>query len=221
MRAYAERARIEHFLRALGRRLRHPIRLYLVGGTVIVDLGLREATLDVDYVVQADDIRALEEFESLIPELKNGLHINAVPASPADFLPVPADVLARSTYVRSYGNVHVYYYDLPSTIISKAARGAERDLADVESLIRAGAVTWDEVETRWQEIRTSRRGWLRYTPQEIDRAWTFCVNGWPRTHRKIRQCHPIPSSLMREIPQHNRCLRRWCESAPIVGRTDV
>lgn len=168
MRDYAERARIERFLGVLGRRLRLPIRLYLVGGSVIVDMGLREATLDVDYVAQSDDPLALEEFERLLPQLKNELGINVEPASPADFIPVPRDVLDRSTYVRSYGNVHVYYYDLPSTIISKAARGAERDFNDIEAVIRAGALSWDDVENRWEEIRVSPRGWLRYSPDRID-----------------------------------------------------
>ncbi len=168
MRDHAERERIERFLRALGRRIHFPIRLYLVGGSIIVDLGLRQATVDVDYVVEADDPRALEEFERIVPQLKNELRINVEPASPADFLPIPAHALAQSAYVRSYGNVHIYYYDLPSTIVSKAARGAERDIADIESLIQAGAVSWDEIESRWQEIRASPRGWLRHNPNDVE-----------------------------------------------------
>ncbi|MGH2461227.1 MAG: DUF6036 family nucleotidyltransferase [Chloroflexota bacterium] len=169
MREYAERSRIDHFLRTLGRRLSFPIRLYLVGGSIIVDLGLRAATLDLGYVVDADDTRALEDFERLIPVLKNELQINVEPASPADFIPVPANVLARSPYVRSYGKVSVYYYDLPSVVISKVARGAERDLADIESLVQTGAVTWQKVEDTWQEMRKSPRGWLRHDPAEIER----------------------------------------------------
>lgn len=167
MRSYAERSRIERFLRTLGRRLHHPVRLYLVGGSIIVDMGLREATLDVDYVARADDSPAIEELERLIPILKNELQVNVVPASPADFLPVPSDTLTRSAYVRSYGNLHVYYYDLPTTAISKVARGTERDLADVELLVRAGAVSWTDIESRWQEMRAISRGWLRYNPDDI------------------------------------------------------
>jgi hypothetical protein len=164
----AERARIDRFLRTLGRRLRHPVRLYLVGGAIVVDLGFRNATLDVDYVVEADDPRALDEFEQLIPSLKNELRLNVEPASPADFLPVPPNVLGRARYVRTYGNLSVYYYDLPTTIISKIARGTERDLADVESLVRSGQVTWPDVEATWAEMRASPRGWLRHQPDTID-----------------------------------------------------
>ncbi len=169
MREYAERKRIDRFLRTLGRRLKFPIRLYLVGGSVVVDMGLRTATIDIDYVVDADEPHALEEFERLIPVLKNELQINAEPASPADFIPVPVNVLSRSPYVRTHGKVSVYYYDLPSTVISKAARGAERDLADIELLVQSGAVSWKDVEGTWEDMRKSPRGWLRHDPAEIER----------------------------------------------------
>jgi hypothetical protein len=164
----AERSRIDRFLRALGRRLHRHVRLYLVGGAISVDLGLRASTLDVDYVVQADDPLAVEEFEQLVPILKNELRVNVEPASPADFIPVPLSVLDRARFVRQYGNVSVYYYDLPTTIVSKIARGAERDLADVESLVQSGQVSWADVESTWAEIRSSPRGWLRYQPEAID-----------------------------------------------------
>lgn len=127
-RAPAERSRIDRFLRELGRSLRAPVRLYLVGGSVLVDLGLRPATLDIDYVIRADDPRALDEFERQLPRLKDEIDINVVPASPADFMPVPAYALDRSPYVRSYGPVAVYHYHYPTQVLAKIARGAERDL---------------------------------------------------------------------------------------------
>jgi hypothetical protein len=65
--------------------------------------------------------------------------------------------------------VSVYYYDLPSLVISKVARGAERDLDDVEHLVRFGVVARDDVEATWQEVRASPRGWLRHDPAVIER----------------------------------------------------
>jgi hypothetical protein len=65
--------------------------------------------------------------------------------------------------------VSVYYYDLPSLMISKVARGAERDLDDVEHVVRSGAIAWDDVEATRQEVRASRRGWLRHDPAVIER----------------------------------------------------
>ncbi|MBI2939559.1 MAG: hypothetical protein HYY04_03905 [Chloroflexi bacterium] len=168
MREPADRARLDRFLRELGRQMRRPIRVYLVGGTVLVDLGLRDATLDIDYTVRADDPAATADFERVVPTLKDRLNVNVEPASPEDFMPVRRNAIEASPYKRSYGPVSVYYYDLVSTVLAKAARGSERDVADVEALVRSGLVDWDEVERAWQEVRSRPSGWLRYTPDEVE-----------------------------------------------------
>jgi hypothetical protein len=145
-----------------------PVRFYLVGGSVLIDLGLRGSTLDIDFAASADDPTDLADLERIIRTLKNELDVNVVPASPADFLPIPRTVLERSRYVGRHGWLDVYYYHLPSQVIAKAARGLEQDLADAERLITAGVVAWPDVEATWQEIRASPTGWLRYEPEEID-----------------------------------------------------
>ena len=169
MRAPASRDRLERFFETLGRSLRLPLRFYLVGGAAIVDLGLRPATLDIDYVARADNPEALRELERQLPRLKDDLDINVEPASPSDFMPVPEGAIERSTYVRSYGPVAVYHYDFPTLVLAKIARGAERDVADIELLLRTGAVTWTAVEAAWMEIRDREDGWLRHTPIQVER----------------------------------------------------
>ena len=134
----------------------------------MVRLGLRGSTLDIDYVAASDDPTALVDLEQAIRRLKDELDVNVEPASPADFLPIPSSVLDRSRFVERHGKVDVYYYHLPSLVIAKAARGLELDLADAETLIRAGEVDWGDVEATWREIRSSPTGWLRYEPDEIE-----------------------------------------------------
>lgn len=168
MRQPTDRARLERFLRELGRRVRRPVRLYLVGGSVLIALGLRAATLDIDYVATADDPLALDDLERAIRELKRVLDINVEPASPGDFLPIPPAVLDRSRYIATYGGVAVYFYHLPTLVLSKAARGLEQDLADIDRLVTAGEVNWADVELTWRQVRASPTGWLRYEPEEID-----------------------------------------------------
>lgn len=168
MRQRTDRASLNRFLRELGRRLRRPVRLYLVGGSVLIDLGLRDWTLDVDYVADADDPAVLAELEQAIRLLKDELNINVEPASPADFLPIPPSVLGRSRFVVQYGRVGVYYYHLPSLVIAKVARGFEQDLADAEWLLRTGEVAWTDVEATWQEVRASPTGWLRHEPAAVE-----------------------------------------------------
>jgi hypothetical protein len=168
VRQRADRARLRRFLTALGRRLRRPVRLYLVGGTVLIDLGLRAATLDIDYAAEADDPLALADLEQAIRALKEELDTNVEPASPSDFLPIPRSALDRSRFIGRFGPVSVYYYHLASQIIAKAARGLEQDLADAERLLRAGEVDWTEVADTWRAVRSSPTGWLRYEPDEVE-----------------------------------------------------
>lgn len=165
MRAPADRDRLDAFLQALARTVRSPLRFYLVGGSVLVDLGLRSATLDVDYVARADDPRALSDFERELPVLKEQLDINVEPASPTDFMPVAANPLDHSRYMRSYGLIAVYHY--ASLALAKVARTAERDLEDVELLVRTGVVSWEAVELAWAEARAQETGWLRHTPAQV------------------------------------------------------
>ncbi|CAA9525271.1 MAG: hypothetical protein AVDCRST_MAG73-445 [uncultured Thermomicrobiales bacterium] len=157
MRATTDRTKLTRFLDALGRRLRLPIRFYLVGGSVVIDLGLREATLDIDYVAEADDPRAMVELERAIRELKDELDVNIEPASPADFLPVPASVLGRSRFVGQHGRVAVYHYHPPTLVIAKVARGLEQDFA-----------LGGHLET-WRETVASPTGWLRHDPAAVAR----------------------------------------------------
>ncbi len=134
----------------------------------MIALGLRTATLDIDYVAAADDPLALEEPERAIRALKLRLDVNVKPASPGDFLPVPPSVLDRSRDAGSFGLSAVYSYHLPTQVIAKAARGLEQALADIERLIAAKEVAWPEVEETWRQRRSSPTGWLRYEPEEVD-----------------------------------------------------
>lgn len=168
MRQRVDRTRLRQFLRTLGGRVRRPVRFYLVGGGVLIDLGLRATTVDIDFVAEADDPRALDELEVVIRQLKNEMDLSIEPASPADFLPIPSTAVGRSRYVGTFGSLSVYYYDLASLVIAKAARGLERDLDDVERLVRAGQVAWQEVEERWGQVRSSPTGWLRHEPDEVE-----------------------------------------------------
>ena len=168
MRQRTDRARLNRFLRELGRRIRRPVRFYLAGGRVWIDLGLRESTLDIDYVADADDPAVLGELEQAVRSLKDELDINVEPAGPGDFLPIPASVLGRSRFVGQFGQVSVYYYHLPSLVIAKAARGLEQDLVDAERLLRAGEVNWSAVEATWRDVRASPTGWLRHDPSAVE-----------------------------------------------------
>lgn len=169
MRQRADRERLARFLSEMGRGLRSPVRLYLVGGSVLIDLELRSTTLDIDFVVDAEEPGVLAEFERHARALKERLQLNLEIASPADCLPAPSGVRDRSLFVRHVGLLSVYYYHLPSQVIAKAACGFEQDLDDAAALVRSQLVSWDDVEETWQEMEASPTGWLRYEPADVRR----------------------------------------------------
>lgn len=174
MREPSDRARIDRFLRELGRLIRRPLDFYLVGGSAVVHMGLRGATRDIDFAIRAEP-EVDGAFYDLLPRLKEQLQLNAEPASPAEFLPIaPEEAFRHSVFVRHEGPVAVYYYDPRSLALAKVSRATEQDLADVEALVADGRVQWADVEQLWAAIR--QRPFpprARETPADIERRLSF------------------------------------------------
>lgn len=164
-----DRSRIDLFLRELGRRFRHPARLYLVGGTTLVYESLRGATLDVDFAVEVDPAYH-GDFMRTISVLKDQLPINAEEASPAGFIPLPTGWQGRSPFVGRYGQVEVFHFDPVSTALSKLARGFEEDLRDVQLLLSRGLVARLDLQEGWASIagRLPEQGWSKTEIAEFE-----------------------------------------------------
>lgn len=144
-------AQIQNFLEALGREVRVPCRIYLVGGTSLVSFGLREHTIDIDValeVADADHQRLIE----VIRRLKDQLDLNIEEANPGDFIPLPLGWKERSPSVGVFGTVQVFHFDLYATALSKIERGTEIDFDDVVILLREGKIAWESLERCYQEI---------------------------------------------------------------------
>jgi hypothetical protein len=137
----ADRARIERLLAALGRRLRRPHTVYLVGGTTAVLEGWRESTVDVDLRPEPDS----DELLRALAELKEVIDVNVELASPLDFLPDLPDWRERSPWLAHHGNLDVRHLDLRLQALAKVERGFETDLADVRAMLDRGLVSADEL----------------------------------------------------------------------------
>ena len=143
---------IERFLQQFGQLSQQPGRLYLAGGAELVHGGLRgegATTVDIDLRLDVSDESAAE---TLIRQLMRQLGVNVELASPADFIPLPADWEARSPFVGRHGNTDVFYFDYYALALSKIARGTSRDLSDVALLAQNGLIQRDELETAYQQI---------------------------------------------------------------------
>jgi Nucleotidyltransferase of unknown function (DUF6036) len=162
-----ERADIEKFLIALGKAYRKAGRLYLAGGAALVHLGLRSgSTLDIDVVIEATDE---DEMITAIRRLVEQMQINIEFASPADFIPIPAQWAAHAKYIGRYGKIDAFYFDLYSLALSKIARGNDRDLVDVKLLVQQKLVVLEELDIAYNEVlpRMGKRPYINLDPQKF------------------------------------------------------
>jgi hypothetical protein len=169
MRPPVDRDRIEAFLVALGRAVRHPVRFYLVGGTTVVWLHLRAQTIDIDFTAMMDP-KVHGEFIDAVRRLKDEMKINVEEVSPADFIPLPSGHEQRAIWVGRYGTIDVFHFDLVSTALSKIERGTAGDFEDVVELVRYGELKREELRRGYEEIlpRMGRES-LKQDPDRLKR----------------------------------------------------
>ena len=145
------RARLEEFLLRLGQDFHGVGRLYLVGGTQMVQAGFRAQTVDIDYTVELDAAHQ-EAFQGALRRLVRAMDINVEPVSPGDFIPLPSGWEARSPFLGRHGGLDVFAFDPVSTALAKIERGASRDIDDVLALLDAGRLTVADLIVTFEEI---------------------------------------------------------------------
>lgn len=148
MRDLADAPLIERFMESLGRAAKADGRVYLTGGATAVLHGWRASTIDIDIKVIPDSDELLRE----IPRLKEQLNINVELAAPSDFIPVPDGWEERSPLIRRVGMVSFHHFDPVAQALSKAERGHEQDLRDIEDLIASGLVDPAEARAQFDSI---------------------------------------------------------------------
>ncbi|MGH8016858.1 MAG: DUF6036 family nucleotidyltransferase [Opitutaceae bacterium] len=148
MRAEADRARIEQFMRELGMRVRGTGNIYLTGGGTAVLAGWREMTIDVD-------LKAAPEppgFFEAIAALKDAVGVNVELASPDDFIPELPGWRERSAFIARHGGLDFHHYDFYAQALAKIERGHARDLADVKSMIERRLIERSELRRLFEII---------------------------------------------------------------------
>ena len=178
MRPRTDRQRNKLFLQRLGRRFTRPGRLYLSGGTTMVNECFRQQTLDIDISFEvADEYHSA--FVAAVRDLKEQLSLNIEEASPAEFIPLPSGLRERSQYMGRHGQLEVFYFDLYSTALSKIERGTESDFDDVLTLLDRGRLAlsllseyFDEIVTRYATES------LKQDPIEYRRKFEILKQMW-------------------------------------------
>src|SRR5439155_661057 len=121
MRAETDKAKLEAFMAALGKRVRGEGRIYLTGGATALLHGWRRMTVDIDLKPDPEPAGLFEA----IAQLKEELDINVELASPDDFIPALSGWRERSVFVARHGRLDFYHYDLYGQALSKLQRRHE------------------------------------------------------------------------------------------------
>jgi hypothetical protein len=132
MRAKTDTAKLERFMAALGNRVTSNGTIFLTGGATAVLYGWRAMTIDIDI---KPDPEPAGLFETLA-RLKDELDINVELASPDHFIPAVPGWRERSIHIGRHGTLEFYHYDPYGQALSKLQRGNERDLRDVDAMLR-------------------------------------------------------------------------------------
>jgi hypothetical protein len=123
----ADKAKLETFMEALGKRVRGPGTVYLTGGATALLFGWRKKTIDIDIKAEPEP----PGFFEAIAELKDSLDTNVELASPDLFIPELPGWRDRSPLIQRSGQVDFRHFDFYSQVLAKLERGHERDMNDV------------------------------------------------------------------------------------------
>ncbi len=148
MRELADSTRIERFMLELGRAVDVDGRVYLAGGATAVLHGWRDTTIDVDIKLIPDRDEILRE----IPRLKERLNLNIELAAPSDFIPLPKGWEERSPLIRTEGKLAFHHFDPVAQALSKAERGHDQDVRDIQEMIATGLVNPAEILIQFEAI---------------------------------------------------------------------
>ena len=136
MRPPVDQQRVRAFIAQMGRAVRGPGRIYLVGGASAVLLGWREATIDVDLKAEPEPGGL---FEAIV-DLKQRLDVNVELAAPSDFVPELPGWRERSVFIERSGSVDFFHYDFYAQFLAKAERGHAQDRVDCARMLADGLV---------------------------------------------------------------------------------
>lgn len=173
MRADVDCARVLELLSQLGRRLRAPHTLYLVGGSSAVVIGWRASTRAVDVRPEPDS----DELLRILHELKQALDINIELVSPLDFLPALEGWQDRSPYLGSWGSLQVRHLDFRLQALAKLERSLDTDLDDVRAMLGRDLVSTAELHEAFAAMQADLFRFPAVDAARFERRLTDVVGG--------------------------------------------
>ncbi len=132
-------------LESISAYVEEPVQMYALGGTALTILGIKPSTLDIDI-----NIHSKKQYEYICKLFKQigfkqesplrwitqeGLALDVFYGSNILGTHLLEDCLTTAQRIRTFGNITLYTLSPYDIIISKLARGDERDFIDIRHLL--------------------------------------------------------------------------------------
>ena len=150
-----DKSQLMGFLKVVDGELERKIRLNAAGGTALTLLGVKSATIDVDFDMNVKDD---EEFKGVLGRLNPGFKVDRFTNGYIFSQQLPEDYLGKCTPIRtSLKNIDLYSIAPVDVIVSKAGRLIERDIQDIKIVIQKFGITKRDVMERSKKVEYTGR----------------------------------------------------------------
>lgn len=175
MRLQVQNQVLKYFFSKFGIYFKRSCKIYLTGGASAIAYGWREMTNDIDLKIIPDD----ESFD-IIAKAKNELNLNIELASPDLFIPKLPNWEERSVFICKEGKAEFYHYDFYSQALTKLERGFQRDLLDVNSMLKENLINKLKLIELFNLIEPELIKFPAIDPEILkNKVYSFCQRGLP------------------------------------------
>jgi hypothetical protein len=188
----SRREEVNEVLEQLGQVLEHKVEALLIGGAVMLELGLKDATKDIDVVCRSEEdkerllaaAKALG-FEIVGPEkrherlgvkrlaVKGGRNLDVFARRISYDFDLSAAMWQRATRIRSFGSLVIRDASLEDIFIMKLIANRPGDAPDCSNLVIAGLdfdAVYREIEAQYRKAGEAKQKiWINYIEEGIAR----------------------------------------------------
>ncbi len=150
-----DKNKLFHILNKLDKDLdgiQRKVKLYFVGGTILVFSGLRSISKDIDFIVSRKDFQALSSHAAEL-EYKEKVRIDIFPDGEMPYYKYQNYLINAEYLLSNFKNLELYRIDDTDFLLTKALAGRDRDYDDIKTMkITKESVKREELLKRFKNI---------------------------------------------------------------------
>jgi len=208
----------EELLMAVGKMLPKKMVVYAIGGTAMMLLGIKNSTLDIDFIFERKEER--KEFMEALKKLGAKSYDNALAYGTKENIPlmlelgnsrfdmfldkVVSSVFSKSMKERArqaheFGNLIVKVAEPSDIMLMKSATSREKDAEDIIAVISRHIVDWNAlVEEAQEQVKLGNETAILYLGEKLEllarRKAIALPKGvldklWTLLHRQVKHKH--------------------------------